>query len=73
MLFSVMQPVNCEIRVWTFGLSASGTTDGVLNLTFTHYYETKKTHFSLAQRDTETVFFFKKDATLKIHQALQAE
>lgn len=47
MLFSLIQPVNCEIRVWTFGLSASGITDGLLNLTFAHYYKTKEPHIFL--------------------------
>lgn len=70
MLFSPVKPVNCDIRVWTFGLSASGITDGVLNLTFTHYYETKNTFFF---SPTETVLFFQKDAILKIHQAVQTE
>lgn len=38
----------------------------MLNLTFTHYYETKKTpHFSLAQRNTETFFFFSKRCNFK--------
>lgn len=60
MLFSLIQPVNCENRVWIFGLSASGITDGRWCVK-SHIYsqlQNKKTPFFFSAMEYWDCFFF---------------